>query len=225
MVQSIAMYHKQYNLIHRYIPIRCYHSRSEWTLGQWQWKGTLHFSKLQHYWSFTIRLFSVMSRTLVVGVVTPLQRSSRCILQPQPTGQPYISVINYDWSWLDVCIIIKFWQMNAGDIAGYVNTNGKTSYRSWMSVILSYLSKLGMFQSEKKKYIYRWSKFRQRLYLYGSTDPKRYSLQCDGWSRVLMLGRSRWVVMRITPWKHASTSNQNLTKLSGKRFSYTQLSI
>ena len=29
--------------------------------------GTLHFLKLQHYWSLTIRLFSVISRTLVGG--------------------------------------------------------------------------------------------------------------------------------------------------------------
>ena len=26
---------------------------------QWQWRGTLHSPKLQHYWNLTIRLFSV----------------------------------------------------------------------------------------------------------------------------------------------------------------------
>ena len=91
------------------------------------------FPKLQHYWSLTIRLFSVLSRTLVAGVlllckdavdifcspyrlgyslgesnpfgkmqsmystaqtdwvsrwesINPLQRCSRCILQPLQTG-------------------------------------------------------------------------------------------------------------------------------------------
>ena len=46
--------------------IRCYHSRPEWTWEQWQWRGTPHSQKLQHYWNLTIRLFSVISRTLVL---------------------------------------------------------------------------------------------------------------------------------------------------------------
>ena len=40
-----------------------------------------HSPKLQHYWSLTFRLFNVISRTLVWGGVTPLQRYSGCILQ------------------------------------------------------------------------------------------------------------------------------------------------
>ena len=47
---------------------------------------TSHSPKLQHFWSLTVRWFSVESRTLVGGSLTPLLRSSRCILQPQPTG-------------------------------------------------------------------------------------------------------------------------------------------
>ena len=51
-------------------------------------KGPLHSPKLQHYWNLNIRLFSVISRTRVVGGgFTPLQRCSQCILQSQPTGQ------------------------------------------------------------------------------------------------------------------------------------------
>ena len=42
--------------------------------------------KLQHYWNCTMRLFSHISRTLVGCGLTLLQRSSRCILQPQTTG-------------------------------------------------------------------------------------------------------------------------------------------
>ena len=68
--------------------IRCYHSRPEWTWEQWQWRGTPRSPKLQHFWNLTIRLFSVISKTLVSGGgLSPQQKSSRCILQPQPTGQ------------------------------------------------------------------------------------------------------------------------------------------
>ena len=117
--------------------MRCYHSGPEWTWERLHRRGTLHSVKLQHYWSLTVRLFSVINRTLVervlplcreaVGVfcspsrqghrtlaagsypsvekqsvcsatpadratghslqgLTPLQRSSQCVLQPQPTG-------------------------------------------------------------------------------------------------------------------------------------------
>ena len=44
-------------------PIRCYHSKLECIWEQWQWRGTPYSPKLQHYWSLTIRLFSVISRT------------------------------------------------------------------------------------------------------------------------------------------------------------------
>ena len=39
-----------------------------------------------HYWSLTISLFSIIYRTLVGGVLPPLQRCSQCILQSQPIG-------------------------------------------------------------------------------------------------------------------------------------------
>ena len=45
----------------------------EWTWERWQWRGTPHSQKLQHYWNLTIRLFSVKCRTLVGGVL-PLCR-------------------------------------------------------------------------------------------------------------------------------------------------------
>ena len=37
--------------------------------------------------SITIRLFSTISRTLIMGRPTPLPRWCWCILRPQPTGQ------------------------------------------------------------------------------------------------------------------------------------------
>ena len=46
-------------------PIRCYHSGPEWTWEWWQWRGTLHSPKPQHYWNLTIRLFRVIFRILI----------------------------------------------------------------------------------------------------------------------------------------------------------------
>ena len=64
----------------------------EWTWKKWQWSSTLHSSKIRHYWNHTIRLFSVISRTLIVcrGGITvvywpstppnmPFQRRRKCI--------------------------------------------------------------------------------------------------------------------------------------------------
>ena len=82
------VWHKKtfkYYLTHTLYPIRCYHSESE----HWQWKDTPHFPKLQYYWGLTIRLFSVISRTLTEGV-THLQWCSCRILQLLLTG-PYSS--------------------------------------------------------------------------------------------------------------------------------------
>ena len=56
-------------------------------LGAMVMKGCPHSPKPQHHWNLTIRLFSVISRTLVWWGLTPLQRCSRCILQPQPIKQ------------------------------------------------------------------------------------------------------------------------------------------
>ena len=60
---------KQFYLTHL-DPIRCYHCRSEWTGEQWQWRGTPHSPNLQN-WSLTIRLFNVICRTPVRGVIFP----------------------------------------------------------------------------------------------------------------------------------------------------------
>ena len=54
--------------------------RARVDLGAMAMKRYSTFPKLQHYWNLTIRLFSVIPRTLVVG--------SQYNLQPQLTGQP-----------------------------------------------------------------------------------------------------------------------------------------
>ena len=98
-------------MTHRQDSVRCYHFGPEWTWEQWQWSGAPYSPKLRHYWNLTIRLFSVISRTLVVAGIylsaevqsvysfapadwvtslcvcgeslTPLQRSSQSILLQQ----------------------------------------------------------------------------------------------------------------------------------------------
>ena len=49
-------------------------------MEQWQSRGALYSSRPQHDWDLTIRLFSVIFRTLNGGGLTPLQRCSLCIL-------------------------------------------------------------------------------------------------------------------------------------------------
>ena len=68
---ALSLNVKKFYLTHRYDPIRCYHSSQEWTWEQWQWRGNLHSPKLHHYWSLTIILFHVISRTLVGVEVLP----------------------------------------------------------------------------------------------------------------------------------------------------------
>ena len=57
---------KQFYLTHRWDPIRCCHSESEWTWEQWHWRGTPQSSKLQD-WSLSIRWFNIISWILVSG--------------------------------------------------------------------------------------------------------------------------------------------------------------
>ena len=75
-------------------------------------KDTLHSTKLLHYWSFNIRLFSVISRTLIGGVL-PLYRGAVSVFYSQswlghrifvgevlPLYRDTVSVF-YSFSWLD----------------------------------------------------------------------------------------------------------------------------
>ena len=79
---ALSLNVKQFYLTHRLHPFRCYHFFSEWTREQWQWRVTLHYPKLQHYWCHTIRfLMSYLGWGL-----TPLQRCSRCISKYKLTG-------------------------------------------------------------------------------------------------------------------------------------------
>ena len=95
---------------------RCYYAGPEWTWERWQSWGTPHSPKLQHYWNLTNRLFSVISRRLVVrrGGCLPLCRGAVGIffsLQPQVTGQPtfWISSLDYIYIYIYIYIYKDVW--------------------------------------------------------------------------------------------------------------------
>ena len=79
-------------------------------------EGVLYIPpKLHYYWSFTIRLFNVISRTLVGRWLTPLQKCSWCILQLLLTGllgsgkRVVITLLSLRQVslWLESCLITK----------------------------------------------------------------------------------------------------------------------
>ena len=72
---ALSLDAKQSYLTRRYDPIRCYHSETEWNLERWHWSCALHSPNLQHYWSFTIILFDVISWTLS-GLTLPLWKDT-----------------------------------------------------------------------------------------------------------------------------------------------------
>ena len=103
---------------------------------RWQWRGTLHFQKLQN---FTIGLFRVKFGHWE-GLI-PLQRSSRCILQTQPTGQftvdTYFLMLSvkqggikyhflslwYNSAWRTIYPLDKSWPENpASDVLGLISS-------------------------------------------------------------------------------------------------------
>ena len=81
--------------------IRCYYSGPEWTWERWQWRGIPHSPKLQHCWNLTIRLFSVISRTLVWGWVLPLCRKAVGVFySPSRLGKLFcwvLSILSLIW--------------------------------------------------------------------------------------------------------------------------------
>ena len=56
------------SLMHGWIPSRYYLSCLDWIWEQWQWRCTLD-SPEPHDWTVTIRLFCVISRTFIRGVL------------------------------------------------------------------------------------------------------------------------------------------------------------
>ena len=74
----------------------CNHSRPKWTWEQWQWSSTPHSPKLQHYWNLNIRLFSVISRTLI-GVFYSLSQMGKFL---------YIYIYIYIYICLHVCLYV-----------------------------------------------------------------------------------------------------------------------
>ena len=62
-----------------------YHSGPEWTIEWGQWSGIPHSSNLQNCQPNHPMILCHIHDTRWGMVLTPLQKCSRCILQPQPT--------------------------------------------------------------------------------------------------------------------------------------------
>ena len=90
---SISMQFLFY-LTHRKCPIRCYHSGPEWTWEQCQWRGTPHSPN--PHWNLAIRLFSVISRTLV-GEVLPLRRKPIGVFYSPSRLVKYLLIFLHLW--------------------------------------------------------------------------------------------------------------------------------
>ena len=94
---------------------RTYHSGQELTKDRWQWRDTLHFPKLQHYLRSSPSDCLMLHQDTCWESLTPLQRRSWCILQPQSAGQVTISRKTFLWncffgSKVDMCkcIYLRF---------------------------------------------------------------------------------------------------------------------
>ena len=64
----------------------CYFSGQEWTWERWPWRVIPHSPKIQNYWSLTIRLFSVITRTLLEWVLPLCRGAVGVIYSPSRPG-------------------------------------------------------------------------------------------------------------------------------------------
>ena len=82
---SVVCTFNLFYLTHRYDAIRCAitSSQREWSWEQWQWRCTPQSPNLQ-VWSFAIRWFNVISRTLV-GVGSYLSAETQSVYSTAPT--------------------------------------------------------------------------------------------------------------------------------------------
>ena len=61
---------------------------------RWQWRGTPHSPKLQYYWKLIIRLLTVLSCTLVWGVLLHFIYAVSVLYSPSQVNQDFFSVIS-----------------------------------------------------------------------------------------------------------------------------------
>ena len=83
---AVSLNVKQFFLIHRYYPIRWYHTRLGCTWKTLQWRGTPNSPTFHYYLSLTIILFNVILRRLVGRVLPSLLRCSWCLIESQKSA-------------------------------------------------------------------------------------------------------------------------------------------
>ena len=79
--------------------------QAEWTWEWWQLRGISHSPKLQHYWNLSIRLFSVIIRTLVGGVLPLCRNAVSVFYSPRRLGNQ--SLLIFD-KYFIIALIVLF---------------------------------------------------------------------------------------------------------------------
>ena len=87
--------------------------RTEWAWEQWQRRGVPHSPKLQHHWNLRIRLFSVISRSLVGGWSYP-SAEVQSVYSIVPADREilnfriyiYIYIYIYMWYYIYLCMCV-----------------------------------------------------------------------------------------------------------------------
>ena len=88
--------------------MKCYHSGPEWTWEQWQWRSTPHSPKLQHYYSFTIRWLSVITKHSLREGVLPLGREAVGVFYSlSRLGTVSPSVLMCLWAYMCACVRVS----------------------------------------------------------------------------------------------------------------------
>ena len=142
---SLALVHclnvKHICLTDRLNPIRCYHSGPKWTWERWLWRCSPHSPKLQNYWSLTIKLFSIITRTLL------RRRRESC---PYTVMQSVYFTAPGDWAMHTV----KWFQVFLFNISNSINqvfrsNNNNLHISVWFQVFLSNTNNLQLLYGFK----------------------------------------------------------------------------
>ena len=101
--------------------IRWNHPGSEWTWEQWQWRSTPYSPKLQNYWSLTLRLFPVISRPLVGGVLARCRYTVGVLCsQNLPDSFPFLCPFHILLVHRPICEYFIYWNMFAYSFKYYL---------------------------------------------------------------------------------------------------------
>ena len=107
-----ATYHQSRKLskLHETDLSGAYPSGQEGTWEQWQWVGIPHFPELQHYRNLTIRLFSVISRSLVGEMLLLCRGAVGVFYSPRRFGK-WVNLRLITWRGTTPCPELWKWNL------------------------------------------------------------------------------------------------------------------